>query len=312
VDCGTEDVIHQIQAMQAGGEIGAVEGQWISHYHDDHVDAIPAFREALRCPVIADQRVAQVVERPLAWRLPCISPVTVRVDRRTSHGEAWTWREFTLTAYHLPGQTLYHGGLLVEGRGQRILIGGDSFTMAGIDDYCAGNRNFLGCGVGFDACLQLVQALQPDLILNCHVDRGFAFGDEELAFMRANLAERERLYGELLPWDHPNYGLDEQWVRCYPYEQRVAPGARATLEVVFTNHSMEEREAVCRPVLPAEWGAGPEPRRARIVPKAEQGIAFAFEVPRDAEPGRWVVPIEVTYDGRRLGQFREAILEVMA
>jgi glyoxylase-like metal-dependent hydrolase (beta-lactamase superfamily II) len=311
VDCGTEEVVRQLAAMQAASEIGAVEGLWISHYHDDHVDAIPAFREAFRCPVAADERVAQVVERPLAWRLPCISPVALTVDRRTSHGESWTWREFTLTAYHLPGQTLYHGGLLLEGRGHRILIGGDSFTMAGIDDYCAGNRNFLGQGVGFDACLQLLQALQPDLILNCHVDEGFAFGDEELAFMRANLAERERLYGELLPWGHPNYGLDEHWVRCYPYEQQVARGERAALEVVFTNHSAEEREAVCRPVLPAEWGVQPGPQGARIASKAEQGITFAFEVPRDAEPGRWVVPVEVTYDGRRLGQFREAILEVV-
>ena len=68
----------------------------------------------------------------------------VHVDRRTRHGESWQWHEFTVTAYHLPGQTLYHGGLLIEGRGHRILFCGDSFTMAGIDDYCAGNRNWLG------------------------------------------------------------------------------------------------------------------------------------------------------------------------
>jgi glyoxylase-like metal-dependent hydrolase (beta-lactamase superfamily II) len=311
VDCGTEDVVRQIEAMQAGGEIGDVEGLWISHYHDDHVDAIPQFRGAFRCPVIADQHVAQVVERPLAWRLPCISPVRVSVDRVTAHGESWAWHEFTMTAYHLPGQTLYHGGLLLQAKGHRVFLAGDSFTMAGIDDYCAGNRNLLGRGVGFDACLQLLGQIDPDLILNCHVDAGFAFSGEQLAMMRANLSERERLFGELLPWDHANYGLDEHWVRCEPYEQRVCPGERVDLRVVFTNHSTVEREAVCRLLLPRAWDARLEASAARIPPGVEGDVRFVLDVPQDAARGRWVVPVEVAYGGRKLGPFREAILNVV-
>ena len=81
--------------------------------------------------------MAEVIADPLAWRLPCISPSVARVDRATQDGESWTWHEFKLTAYHFPGQTLYHAGLLVEGQGLRMLFVGDSFTMAGIDDYCA-------------------------------------------------------------------------------------------------------------------------------------------------------------------------------
>jgi hypothetical protein len=256
-----------------------------------------------------------VVEKPLAWRLPCISPVKVDVDRRVHHKETWTWHEFALTAYHLPGQTLYHGGLLVEGRGARIFFVGDSFTPSGIDDYCAGNRNFLGTGVGFDACLKLVQQLKPDYILNCHVDVGFTFSEEACALMRANLAERERIYGELLPWDHPNYGLDEHWVRCHPYEQHIVPGSTAKFDVVFTNHSDEVREARCRPVLPIGqgdrqcWESVP-PQHVRIPPKTEGRARFVFDIPLEAPPGRYVVPIDVVYQQRHLGQFREAILVI--
>jgi glyoxylase-like metal-dependent hydrolase (beta-lactamase superfamily II) len=310
VDCGSEEVVRAIQGMQAEGTLGTVEWLWITHYHDDHVDAIPQFRAAFGCPIVADESVAQVVERPLAWRLPCISPVAVPVDRHTRHAESWPWHGFTVTAYHLPGQTLYHGGLLLEGRGTRVLFAGDSFTMAGIDDYCPGNRNFLGREAGFDASVALVETLKPDVVLNCHVDAAFDFSGPECAFMRANLAERERLYGELLPWDHPNYGLDESWVRCFPYEQEVAPGERVQLEVVLTNHSGEEREAVCRPVLPESWPVDLAARGAMIPSKAERGVGFTFTVPAGASPGRWVVPVEVTYGGRPLGQFREAILVV--
>ncbi len=317
VDCGSQDVIQGILAMQARGALEAVEWLWISHYHDDHVDGIPRFRETFGCPVVADDSVAQVVENPLTWRLPCISPEVVQVDRRTWNGDSWLWHEFTITAYHLPGQTLYHGGLLVEGQGQRILFVGDSFTMAGIDDYCPGNRNLLGRGRGFDACVALVQALQPDLLLNCHVDDGFQFTEQQCLTMRANLEERMRLFHSLLPWDDPNYGLDEDWVRCYPYEQCAEPGEKVCLQVVFTNHSAEECLASCEVVLPEEWeklsSSGqdkPECQEAVIPPKAERGILLTFGVPRTAQPGRWVVPVDVTYQGRGLGQFREAILVI--
>jgi hypothetical protein len=231
------------------------------------------------------------------------------VDRRTVHGESWQWREFKVTAYHLPGQTLYHGGLLVEGRGHRILFAGDSFTPSGIDDYCAANRNWLGRAVGFDACLELVERLQPDMILNCHVDVAFCFTAQECALMRANLAERERSYGELLAWDHPNYGMDEGWVRCHPYEQRVCPGERVLVEVVVTNHSSEAREAECRLVLPSGWGICVPPGRAAIGPRDEGRIALSLDLPPDLPPARWVVPVGVIYDGRRLGQIQEAILD---
>ena len=313
MDCGSEDTtVREIQKRQAEGAFGHVEGLWITHYHDDHVDAIPHLQEVLGdpFPVIADEHVAIVVENPLAWRLPCISPEKIVVDHHTRHGETWQWREFTLTAYHFPGQTLYHGGLLVEGQGLRLFFAGDAFTPAGIDDYCASNRNFLGADIGFDACVQLLQALNPDLIFNAHVDAGFAFDDEAYAFMRANLAKREELYGALFPWDHPNYGMDEAWVHCFPYEQHVAPGDGVQLDVVFTNHSTETREAIACPVLPETWGVTLVPQHPIIAPKTEGRITFTFLVPRDVRPGRWVIPVDVTYHGRQLGQFREAVIVV--
>ena len=313
MDCGSEEAVREIQRCQAEGIFGRVEGLWLTHYHDDHVDAIPQLREALGdpFPIIADEHVAQVVEQPLAWRLPCISPVTVAVDRRTRHGETWQWHEFTFTAYHFPGQTLYHGGLLVEGRGARLFFAGDAFAPAGIDDYCAGNRNFLGAGVGFDACVRLLQTLKPDLLFNAHVELGFAFDDAAYTFMRTNLAAREASYGALFPWEHPNYGMDEAWVRAFPYEQNAAPGDVVRLDVVFTNHSAAARDAVARPVLPPAWAITLAPRRTTVAPKTEGRVTFTFTVPRDARPGRWVVPVDVVYHGRRLGQFREAVVNVV-
>jgi glyoxylase-like metal-dependent hydrolase (beta-lactamase superfamily II) len=313
MDCGAPGVLKQIQNLKANGEISDVTGFWITHYHDDHVNAIPEFQRTFPCETRTDAVVAQVVEHPRGFRLPCISPAVARIDRRTTDGESWTWNEFKMTAYHFPGQTCYHGGLLVEGRGARLFFAGDSFTMAGIDDYCSGNRNLLGAGVGYDRCLSLIAKLRPTHIFNCHVNCAFDFTDAEIQMMRRNLAERERLYGELFPWDHPNYGMDEHWARTYPYEQNVTPGEIVKLRVDFTNHSAASRVAVCRPVLPKAWGVEISAQAAVIPPRQDGGVTFSIPVPSaeilsNNASNRIVIPVETTYDGRRLGQFREAIL----
>ena len=308
MDCGSPNVIKQVQQLQADNQVSEVTQFWVTHYHDDHVNAIPEFQETFPCETITDTVVAEVITNPIGFRLPCISPAVTRVDRITRDGDSWQWNEFTMTAYHFPGQTYYHGGLLVEGHGVRMFFGGDSFTMAGIDDYCSGNRNLLGADVGYEKCLRLIQELKPTHIFNCHVDPAFDFTDAEIVCMLDTLAEREKCYTELFPWDHANYGMDEHWVRCYPYEQEVAPGGTAQLRVEITNHSDEPRTATAQPFLPASWDMEIAPGETTIRPRAAGGFGFSIPIPQHCETlGRIVIPVDITYNARPLGQFREAI-----
>lgn len=319
MDCGSPNVLKQIQQLQADGEISEVTQFWVTHYHDDHVNAIPEFQDTFPCETITDVIVAKVIANPKAFRLPCISPAVTRVDRATCDGDAWQWSEFTMTAYHFPGQTYYHGGLLVEGRGVRMFFAGDSFTMAGIDDYCSGNRNLLGKNVGYENCLRRIQQLKPTHIFNCHVDPAFDFTDEEIDFMLDTLTEREKCYTDLFPWDHANYGMDDQWARCYPYEQEVAPGETAQLNVEITNHSLESCTAIAQPILPEAWGIEVDSAETTIPPKADGHIQFSIPIPLHSSRHaptccqesevleRVVVPINLTYNACLLGQFREAI-----
>ncbi len=313
MDCGSPNVIKQIQQLQTDNEISEVTQFWVTHYHDDHVNAIPEFQETFPCETIADTVVTEVIENPKAFRLPCISPAVTCVDRATHDGDSWQWNEFTMTAYHFPGQTYYHGGLLVEGRGVKMFFSGDSFTMAGIDDYCSGNRNLLGKDVGYEKCLRLIQELKPTHIFNCHVDPAFDFTDKEIGFMLDTLAEREKFYTDLFPWDHANYGMDDQWVRCYPYEQEVALGKIATLKVEITNHSLESHTAIAQPILPTSWGIEIDPTETTIPPKADGHIPFSIPIPKVGSifgseiSERIVIPVEITYNNIPLGQFREAI-----
>jgi hypothetical protein len=48
-----------------------------------------------------------------------------------------------------------------------------------------------------------------------------------------------------------------------------------------------------------------------ILPQSEGRLTFEIHVPVGLRPGRYVVPIEMAYGDRRLGQFREAIIDVI-
>ena len=54
MDCGSPNVIKQIQRLQADKEISEVTQFWVTHYHDDHVDAIPEFQATFPCETITD------------------------------------------------------------------------------------------------------------------------------------------------------------------------------------------------------------------------------------------------------------------
>ena len=311
MDCGGPHVVKALQKLIAKGEIRAVEGLWITHYHDDHVDAVPHFQKAFDCPCITDAAVAGVITDPMAWRLPCISPSKCRVDKVASDGESWDWHEFKLTAYHFPGQTLYHAGLLAEGQGHRMFFSGDSFTPGGIDDYCSSNRNWLGRGPGFDRCIALIEKLKPTHICNCHVPDAFDFTPEQCRFMRATLAERETLFGDLVPWDHANTGMDEPWVRCHPYESRTTACNTVDLRVVVTNHAAKPRKVRSRAVVPRALGGGAtEWAEAEIPAKKEGSVSLAVHGPHHPPPRRPVVPVVVRFGSWDLPQFSEAIIVV--
>ena len=282
--------------MLERGEIKSVDALWVTHYHFDHTDGIPLFQKEFDVPCITDRRLAEVITDPRAWRLPCLASETSRVDRPMEDGQSWEWREFKLTSYFFPGQTLYHAALLVEGDGLRMFFVGDSHTMSGLDDYCAQNRNFLGRGVGFQYCLSLIEKLQPTHIFNCHVDPAFTFTAEEIRFMRETLDEREKRFGALVPWEHANYATDESWVRCFPYTQQAKAGQRLTVDVVVTNHAAMPQATACRAVLPKAWGGNATDWSSAEVPaKAEKPLPLAIQVPAGVPAGRYVLPIDVKH-----------------
>jgi len=309
MDCRLPTVTQELKRLVAKGDVNSVEGIWITHYHDDHVDGLAEFQAEFDCELVADESVAEVIADPLSWRIPCVSPVTTRVDRRTRNGDTWKWHEFTMTAYHFPGQALHHGGLLVEKPGLSIFFVGDSFTPSGIDDYCVYNRNFLGGPNSLDRCVEILAEIKPDLLVNPHVEKAWSFSDEHYAVMKSNLTARKSPYDTLIAWDDCNFGLDDQWAFCHPYEQSAAPGGSARLDVVVANHSSVTRSVGVRPVLPAGWVCEGGPViEGRVLPKEQGRFGFRIALPDALGPGRHVLAVDVRIGDRLIPQIAEAIV----
>ena len=274
VDCGNCRVMEEVRRMQRDGSMKRLDGIYITHYHDDHTDMAQAAADEFRCPVYFCREQRDILEHPEAYRMPCLTPNAIRSGHPMDEGARQRWNEFEFTYTYFPGQTIYHGGLVVRhDSGKSIFFVGDSFTPSGIDDYCLLNRNFLAPEKGFLDCLRQVRNLTGDyLLINQHVSPAFRFSAEQLDFMISTLSRRRELLADLFPWSDANFGIDEQWARFYPYTAEVAAGGRVELELILRNHASETTEFRVTSHVPTGWHAPAGPLRVSVPARGERSV----------------------------------------
>jgi glyoxylase-like metal-dependent hydrolase (beta-lactamase superfamily II) len=309
-DCGFPPVAAAIAQQVQDGTIKGVDGIWISHYHDDHVTSVNEIRRAYGAKVYAQQELQDILENPTAYQMPCLFPETIHVDYPLAEGQEINWKGHKLTAYYFPGQTLYHGGLLVERDGMRVFLSGDSFANFGIDDYCAYNRNFMGDDEpGYQRCIRLLLKLEPNMLFAAH-GGPVPFAPDNLRKALTLLREREQLFANLLPWDNPNFGLDPCWVRAYPFRQRVLPGQSLTIEARIFNHSSSAKSAVVDLQALEGWQVN-KAREIMIPPHTEGVLRLTARAPDQPRENRDVLGIAVHFDGKDLGEAAVAIVDYL-
>jgi glyoxylase-like metal-dependent hydrolase (beta-lactamase superfamily II) len=309
IDAGFKGLSAKLDELEAAGRVKTVEGIWITHYHDDHTDYAQALADRYRCPVYFTSRMQDVLERPSHYRLPCLTGNPITSGKPQPDGDRMRWREFQLTFYDFPGQTLYHGGLLVErDGGEALFFAGDSFTPSGIDDYCLQNRDFLREGEGFLHCLRVLERLPSQTwLVNQHVEPAFRFSVDQFARMRAELARRMSILAELAPWPDLNYAIDESWAALHPYGSKVRNGGQAQLELRILNHSPRPETYRLKWNLPRGWTLLKADDQVAI-PARREGAARA--VVAAAGAGLHVVTVDLEFSGRRLREWTEALVRV--
>jgi glyoxylase-like metal-dependent hydrolase (beta-lactamase superfamily II) len=295
IDCGNARILAEVQKRAS-----KLDGVFITHYHDDHTDHAQAAADAYGTRVHASPELADVLRNPRAYRLPAMTANAIASLDVKPEGTKVRWQEFEFTHLYYPGQTLFHGGLLVKkDGGETLFFVGDSFTPSGIDDYCLQNRNLLDEDQGYLYCLRKLRDMAgPVWLINQHVEPMFRFTAQEIAFLETSLRKRNAILAELFPFPHPNYGVDEQWAWFEPYEASAKPGERIELRLRLTNHAnrMLRIQVNQKPYTVAA-------RSSRVVP-------VAVRLPAAAAGPLWIATADLGIGDLDLPRWAEAIVKL--
>ncbi|MCL5098042.1 MAG: MBL fold metallo-hydrolase [Candidatus Omnitrophica bacterium] len=313
IDCGSKGILESLKKMRETGKLTAIDGLFITHYHDDHTEQVPALLKEFGCTVYASREMSDILGNPSAYRLPCLTANPILVSGPLDNGATWRWKEFELTAYYFPGQTLYHDALLIrKDGGESVFFIGDSFTPSGIDDYCSQNRNLLHPKMGYFKCLDLLTQVGLDCwLVNQHVEPAFRFSAAQISFMADTLRKRLALLRDITLWDDPNYALDEGWARFEPYGISARPGEINRCVLNIMNHSPEEQVYRVAVHLPGGWSLKDvSPSQVRISPRQEGRVEVNFASPKDTPSGVYLLTVDLEWKGGDLRQWTEALITI--
>jgi glyoxylase-like metal-dependent hydrolase (beta-lactamase superfamily II) len=272
--------------------------------------------------------MADLFAHPSRYRLPCLIPFAIPVDRVLRDGEKVRWEEYALEFFHLPGQTEFHQGLLATIDGQRVLFTGDDtwnrkFPEKTMNGPLVPQNEYL-LDSGFIACARKMIACRPDLVCPAHTEEYAPTAQDLRSFLDWALRLREAMTS-LIDQPDPNFGMDYRWCYFYPYRAEAGPGDRLRLEVRLRNHLFRSANVEIKLRLPAGFSCPFPERTVSIAGKSQ--VAVPFDVVRAAagrsergsphtSPGisgtptsRQVITADVTINGRRIGEYAEALVD---
>jgi len=314
LDVGGQKSLDELRQILKDGLIKQLDGIWVTHVHNDHSAFVRDAAAEFGCPVYAVKEVADPLLYPGRWFLPGLSPNAVPEVQVMKNGEKLKWKEFTLTADFFPGQMYNHGALLVEKPGHEpVYFIGDSFSPSGIDDYCLMNRNLMRDDTGYFLCLRKVRELpKGSWLVNQHIPHLFRFTEAELDFLESQYRERQGILSELIAWDDPNYGIDEQWAWLYPYGAELQPGASQSFALRIYNHSQFKRSYTLTLKLPE--GVQGEAKVETTIPARGYGeVKFELKLSEGIAPGVHVLTASIESPQKpamQLEQWCEALIKV--
>lgn len=114
---------------------------------------------------------------------------------------------------------------------------------------------------------------------------------------------------------HPDaiaLALDPDVASFDPYAAFAGVDAPAQLAIVVRNPIERAADVAYRVLVPEGWRGEPAAGTLRLRPLEAGRIPVTLTAPESAEPRRYVITVDVTIDGLRLGEAAEALVCVEA
>lgn len=323
VDCGLVDprlLDDALEGLRARAGLKQVDAVVVTHMHGDHFLQAPHLRAKWGAQLWALDRMAAVCAHP--ERFDYAAPIQaygagidgVRFDRLFRDGESFAWEGFRFTVDWMPGQTEF--ALCLHGKidGRKVAFTGDNLfgdprdpAQTGHEAVVAHNSAILEEGYIYAA--EYLHRLRPDLILGGHsyvMDRPARFIER---YRRWAHAMRDA-FREILADEDYRYGFDPFWVRAEPYRSRVRPGETIELTLHVRNFLRRPQRLDLTVATPAGLKAEPASFTVETAPERRSRLILRLTAAPEAGPGVRGVAFDVTRDGRWLGQWFDAVVEV--
>ena len=301
-------VEHSIHELKADWGVKSVEVVIPTHYHDDHTCGIPHLQKHHGVKLWALDLMANILDNPHEYNVPCLLPYPMRVDRRIKDGETVNWEEYELKVVHFPGQTEYHMAMAVTVDGQRVAFIGDSIWDAGTAlSQPIIHRNVV-TAASHRKCAEKMEELQPQILAGGHgswipVDR------RKLHTLHDRAQSTREMFDRLLP-EPSEMGVNPRWIAIVPYQMAARTGGTARVGVEIQNYRARSIVAKASLALPQGWTSTPRSASVRIEPGARASMGFKVKVGKSRNR-RVAIAADVTLDSTHLGQIAEAVVNLV-
>ncbi|MBN1807982.1 MAG: MBL fold metallo-hydrolase [Planctomycetes bacterium] len=294
-----------------------------SHYHEDHVARTNELFYSTersywhRRPEVWVHRVlADVLANPTAYNLPCLWPVPIHPDVVVETGDRIRWHEYLIEFFHLPGQTYYHQGMVVDIDDKRCFFCGDSMWRPGDSERPPNApvipRNIYLPGHGYPYIAELYDRYDPQLLVPSHYEpfeatdeliEGFKKWAEGIAPRIVSLAGEERA----------GIAMNPHWIQTYPYRTETAAGSEIKIETRVCNPYGKKKHFRFALQTEEQWQESllygpPHDAPGAVIAPGERATA-AFSVKTRNKPGREVLIAEAWVDGLPAGGPAEALID---
>jgi hypothetical protein len=102
--------------------------------------------------------------------------------------------------------------------------------------------------------------------------------------------------------------MDYRWCHFYPYRAVVEKGETVRVEVRLRNHLFKPANATIALRLPDRIACARAATSVTIPAKAQSAIPFELRAAHTS-PGRLVITADITINGRRIGEYAEALID---
>ena len=298
-----------------------IEVVLVSHYHDDHVAAIPLLQRVYGSACWAPEWFADVLEHPDEFAFPCTWPVPIRVDGRLREGEPAVWDGIEFRVTPMSGHTRFSAAIAFEADGVRYAHMGDQYHMVRYfltngavhgdweRDEIAPNHVYRNGAFlrSFAESARWLRTWRPQVVLSGHQ---LPMWTDEAFFARVDeftqAYEEDHLSSMVLGEHEAHFEVDSWggWIRPYrTFSPEIAPlTVRATVRNPFAEHTTLD----VRLVGPTGW----QGTSAALPAAPRTEVSCELTITPSTRCRRQPIAVELTANGRPFGQVAEALVTI--